>query len=335
MKVGVFLVLFRQRPFEEALDFVKQAGVGAVEIGSGGYVGDAHCKPAELLGGRRGAQGIPARRSPAATWRSAPSPATATRSTPTRRSAARHDAVFRDTIRLAGELGVGTVITFSGCPGDSDEAEAPELGDLPLAAGLHRDAGVAVDGEGRALLVRGGGVRQGARRAGRDRAASRLRRLPHRDRSGGCARSAARRSASTSIPRTSSGRGWTRSSACASLGAAIFHVHMKDTWLDQPNIRRNGVLDTKPYTDEKDRSWIFRTVGYGHGQEFWRALISELRLAGYDGALSIEHEDSHPERQRGLHPRRRVPQHQTRCADRKQTGGSSRRVVRGGLVNRP
>jgi sugar phosphate isomerase/epimerase len=76
------------------------------------------------------------------------------------------------------------------------------------------------------------------------------------------------------------------------LGSSIFHVHMKDTWLDQPNISRNGVLDTKLYTNEKERSWIFRTVGYGHGQEFWRALISELRLAGYDGSLSIEHEDS-------------------------------------------
>jgi sugar phosphate isomerase/epimerase len=52
------------------------------------------------------------------------------------------------------------------------------------------------------------------------------------------------------------------------------------------------VLDTKPYTDEIHRSWIFRTVGYGHGQEFWRSLISELRLAGYDGVISIEHEDS-------------------------------------------
>ncbi len=67
---------------------------------------------------------------------------------------------------------------------------------------------------------------------------------------------------------------------------------MKDTWLDPANIARNGVLDTKPYTDELHRSWIFRTVGYGHGPEFWRSLISELRLAGYDGALSIEHEDS-------------------------------------------
>jgi sugar phosphate isomerase/epimerase len=76
------------------------------------------------------------------------------------------------------------------------------------------------------------------------------------------------------------------------LGGAIYHVHAKDTWLDQPNIRRNGVLDTKRYTDEKNRSWIFRTVGYGHGPEFWRGLVSELRLAGYDGAISIEHEDS-------------------------------------------
>ena len=76
------------------------------------------------------------------------------------------------------------------------------------------------------------------------------------------------------------------------LGDAIFHVHAKDTWLDGPNIAVNGVLDTKPYTDEIHRSWYFRTVGFGHGQEFWRSLISELRLAGYDGAISIEHEDS-------------------------------------------
>jgi sugar phosphate isomerase/epimerase len=76
------------------------------------------------------------------------------------------------------------------------------------------------------------------------------------------------------------------------LGDAIFHVHAKDTWLDTQNIAINGVLDTKPYTDELHRSWIFRTVGYGHGQEFWRSLISELRLAGYDGVISIEHEDS-------------------------------------------
>ena len=76
------------------------------------------------------------------------------------------------------------------------------------------------------------------------------------------------------------------------LGDAIFHVHAKDTWVDPQNTSRSGVLDTRKYTEEVRRSWIFRTVGYGQGPEFWRGLVSELRLAGYDGVLSIEHEDS-------------------------------------------
>ena len=53
----------------------------------------------------------------------------------------------------------------------------------------------------------------------------------------------------------------------------------------------NGVLDTTHYGKELERSWIFRTVGYGHGVDFWKAIISELRLVGYDYAISIEHED--------------------------------------------
>ena len=40
------------------------------------------------------------------------------------------------------------------------------------------------------------------------------------------------------------------------------------------------------------RSWVFRTVGYGHGETFWRDFVSMLRAVGYDGVLSIEHEDS-------------------------------------------
>jgi sugar phosphate isomerase/epimerase len=76
------------------------------------------------------------------------------------------------------------------------------------------------------------------------------------------------------------------------LAGCIFHVHAKDTRMDPANTAVNGVLDTKHYSQELKRSWIFRTVGWGHGEEFWRQLVSELRLAGYDGTLSIEHEDS-------------------------------------------
>lgn len=62
--------------------------------------------------------------------------------------------------------------------------------------------------------------------------------------------------------------------------------------MDSINTALNGVLDTEHYGNELNRSWIFRAVGYGHGEEYWRAIISELRLAGYDYAISIEHEDS-------------------------------------------
>ena len=73
---------------------------------------------------------------------------------------------------------------------------------------------------------------------------------------------------------------------------ALFHFHAKDTKIDATNTSLNGVLDTTHYGDELNRSWIFRSVGYGHGEEYWRAIASELRMAGYDYAISIEHEDS-------------------------------------------
>ena len=44
------------------------------------------------------------------------------------------------------------------------------------------------------------------------------------------------------------------------LGDAIFHVHAKDTQIYERNLPMTGVLDTKTYTDERNRAWIFRTV---------------------------------------------------------------------------
>ena len=33
-------------------------------------------------------------------------------------------------------------------------------------------------------------------------------------------------------------------------------------------------------------------MGYGHGAEVWKDIMSALRMIGYDGPISIEHEDS-------------------------------------------
>ena len=56
-------------------------------------------------------------------------------------------------------------------------------------------------------------------------------------------------------------------------------------------MRVNGILDPYSFQDKERRSWIFRTVGYGNGEDFWREFVSALQLAGYDDVLSIEHED--------------------------------------------
>ena len=49
MKLGVFTVLFSQKNLDEMLDYVKEAGLHAVEIGTGGYPGNAHCDLDALL----------------------------------------------------------------------------------------------------------------------------------------------------------------------------------------------------------------------------------------------------------------------------------------------
>ncbi|PYV18681.1 MAG: xylose isomerase, partial [Acidobacteria bacterium] len=88
---------------------------------------------------------------------------------------------------------------------------------------------------------------------------------------------------------------WQGIDPCAAvrrLGEAVFHVHAKDTKIYTVNATVNGVLDTKPYSDEIHRSFIFRTVGYGHDADFWCDLVSTLQMVGYDDVLSIEHEDS-------------------------------------------
>lgn len=48
------------------------------------------------------------------------------------------------------------------------------------------------------------------------------------------------------------------------------------------------------------RSWIFRSVGWGHGELEWKQIVSALRLAKYDGVLSIKHEDALASTDEGL-----------------------------------
>lgn len=49
MKIGVFLVLFYDKNFEDMLDYVLEFGLDMIEVGIGGNLGDKFCKLDELL----------------------------------------------------------------------------------------------------------------------------------------------------------------------------------------------------------------------------------------------------------------------------------------------
>jgi sugar phosphate isomerase/epimerase len=88
--------------------------------------------------------------------------------------------------------------------------------------------------------------------------------------------------------------------AIRKLGPAIHHVHGKDVYVDPINTAVNGCMDNKPYGGILERSWTFRTIGYGHDVKVWKDIISALRLIGYDYVISIEHEDGLMSNDEGL-----------------------------------
>ncbi|MCC8166406.1 MAG: sugar phosphate isomerase/epimerase, partial [Planctomycetes bacterium] len=74
------------------------------------------------------------------------------------------------------------------------------------------------------------------------------------------------------------------------LAGAIYHVHVKDVRIEKP-AAVNTLLDGKGVLEFASRSWNFAIPGYGHDERWWREFFVTLKMVGYDGVLSIEHED--------------------------------------------
>ncbi|OHV72768.1 sugar phosphate isomerase/epimerase [Ensifer sp. LCM 4579] len=79
--------------------------------------------------------------------------------------------------------------------------------------------------------------------------------------------------------------------AAEALGEAIYHVHAKDTLLNPPVQATTSLLENGSLMNIPARSWSYITLGFGHGEEWWRQFCYRLKMAGYDDWLSVEHED--------------------------------------------
>jgi len=75
------------------------------------------------------------------------------------------------------------------------------------------------------------------------------------------------------------------------FGDRIGHMHGKDTLLYPERIRKLGVLHFAAPSDPAQAPWHFAPVGEGHDDATWTRLLQAVRKAGYDGVISIEHED--------------------------------------------
>ena len=79
-------------------------------------------------------------------------------------------------------------------------------------------------------------------------------------------------------------------SAIKRLGKCIYHVHGKDTYIEQQALV-DGLIDTKPVTPVKGRSWNYVSLGHGNSIRSWLAIIEALKGVGYNDVISIENED--------------------------------------------
>lgn len=290
MKLGVFAVLLSDRPLEAALDHVVELGLDAVEIGTGAYPGNAHCDPVTLLESssklRAFRTAIESRGLEISALSCHGNPLH-----PKRPIARAHHDTFEQTLKLAKRLDVGTVITFSGCPAAEPRATAPSWITSPWPPEFLEqlewqwNERVIPYWKDAAKLAKRNGVRVAIEMHPNFVAYNPETMLKLRDIAPdtiGC----------NFDPSHMWWQGIDPVAAIRALGDSIYHVHAKDTRIDARNTAVNGVLDAKRYTHEAERSWIFRTVGYGHDALTWKDIVSTLRMTGYDHVLSIEHEDS-------------------------------------------
>jgi len=292
MKIGVFAVLFSQMPLEKALDYIMDTGCQAIEIGTGGYPGNAHCPLDELVADAGKAKAWMKKITDRGLEISALS-CHGNPIHPNAQLAKEHHDAFRKTIELASTLGIGTVINFSGCPGDQPGAKYPNWVTCPWPPDFGdilnyqwNEVAIPYWKEQNAFLksknVRVGLEMHPGFLVYHTESALRLR------------EACGEQIGVNFDPSHLFWQGMDPVYSLRKLGEAnaVFHFHAKDCKIDEINGKTIGVLDTKSYTDEIHRSWVFRTVGYGHDAQIWKDMISTLRLIGYDGALSIEHEDS-------------------------------------------
>jgi sugar phosphate isomerase/epimerase len=290
MRIGVFIVLFQSLPFEKALDKAASAGVSAVEIGAGGYPGSQHCPVDDLLASESKREeymeAITSRGLIISGFSCHNNPVH-----PNRQIAQQADEALHRAVRLASLMGVQVINCFSGLPAGAPGDTMPNWVTCPWPSHFLK----ALDYQWNEVTIpywkemakfgEDHGVKFAFEMHPGMLVYNVYTLLRMRDAVGpvvGC----------NFDPSHLFWNGVDPVAAIRKLGDAIVHVHGKDVYVDHLNVMVNGCNDNQPYDRIAERSWTFRSIGYGHGVKTWKDIMSAFRLIGYDHVVSIEHEDA-------------------------------------------
>lgn len=289
MDLGVVSWVWQREPLATAVAEARRLGLGFMEVGTGGYFDKVHCDPERLLEDAKAFDDFRALFDRHEVTISAlaihgeplhPDPAIAEP----------YDRELRAAIELASRLHVDRLTLLSGLPGATPEDREPNWILYPypnrnIKLMEWQWAGRLVPyWQVRAAIAEDAGVRLAFEIHPADMCyqPSRLMRL--RAEIGPVI-------GANLDPSHLIWQGMDLPSVINYLGGAIYNVHAKESQVNDLVARIDGVLETRAWEKDQERSWNFRTAGYSKSLTWWRDFITSLRAVGYDGVLAYEHED--------------------------------------------
>ena len=290
MKIGLFTDGLAHLGFVEALAKAASLGVQAIEIGTGNFSPAPHCDLDRLLSNSAARDeflhSIHSCNLELAALNCSGNPLHPNDALA--RSAAE---ITRKTIQLAGMLGVPRIVCMSGCPG------TPEGGGYPnwVVARWPPEFPELLEWQWRERVI------PFWREMAEVAKAEGVRHLCFEMHPAMCVynvssfhrlRSAVGEVIAANLdPSHFFFQGIDPLAVIRALAGTIGYVHAKDARVEPYNLAVQGSLDLQPGRPVRDLVWVYRTLGYGHGVQFWADFASALRSHRYDGVLSIEHED--------------------------------------------
>lgn len=291
MKLGILTNVVCNLSLDEALKYFKSLGLEVVEIGCGGTPGVHHCDPEILLNDEEkfsefkslfekyemGISAFSCHGNPVH---------------PVKEIAERYDRIMHNAVLMAEKMGVDTICCFSGCPGSEDTSMYPHWSTTVWPF----DSVVARRYQWEKKLIP---YWRTFTAYAREHHVTKIAIEMH---PGFCVYNPEtllqlREACGDEIganfdPSHLIWQGIDIPTAIHKLSGCIYHFHAKDTYVDPDEMGRNGFFNPMAALGRERAPFSFRIPGNGTSVSYWRKIMTTLAQEGYDGAISIEHEDN-------------------------------------------